>query len=265
VCEELCWDFDDDCIESKSIDNPKTQMSPQNILNSQNNFDNKEQAEVIMPHDFNVCYNDTGVPGPGKYEIKSQFEKTQRTTANANNASSVFLSESERFAPIKSCTPAPGTYNEIRTALKYAKKRSGKNLPFGQSTARFIQDSRAQKMPGPGFYDISSNTAIAKVRNTRLKKPKKTGFVFSLPQNLIIAEKEVSSGPGPCDYQVDRTLDELPNLPNQNAAFLSRTERAPVVPDTADKGRLYWLALYQPDTAIVIWDILAITRDYIQA
>lgn len=55
---------------------------------------------------------------------------------------------------------------------------------------------------GPGFYDISSNTTTAKVRNNRLKKPKKTGFVYSAPQTLSIAEKEVSSGPGPCDYQV---------------------------------------------------------------
>ncbi|XP_042135943.1 sperm-tail PG-rich repeat-containing protein 2 isoform X1 [Peromyscus maniculatus bairdii] len=173
-----------------------------------------------------------GVPGPGKYEIKSQFDKTESMTANVNDASSVFLSESERFAAIKSSAPAPGTYNETRTALKYSKKRSGENCPFGQSAARFIHDSRAEEMPGPGFYDISSNTTTAKVRNNRLKKPKKTGFVYSAPQTLSIAEKEVSSGPGPCDYQVGRLLDELPNLTNQNAAFLSRTERAPIVPDT---------------------------------
>ncbi|OBS71603.1 hypothetical protein A6R68_13820, partial [Neotoma lepida] len=137
-----------------------------------------------------------------------------------------------RFAPIKSSTPAPGTYNEIRTALKYSKKRSGQNSPFGQSSARFIEDCRAQEMPGPGSYDISSKTVIAKVQKTRLKKPKKTVFHSSVPPTLIIAQKEVSSGPGPCDYQIGRILDELPNLTNRNAAFLSRTERAPVVPDT---------------------------------
>ncbi|XP_057649757.1 sperm-tail PG-rich repeat-containing protein 2 [Chionomys nivalis] len=173
-----------------------------------------------------------GVPGPGKYEIKSQFEKTQSITANVNDASSAFLSESERFASIKSSTPAPGTYNETRTAFKCLKKRSGHKSPFGQSAARFIEDSTAQEMPGPGSYDIASNTVIAKVQNTCLKKPQKTAFGSTVPRTLITDQKEVSSGPAPCDYQVGGILDELPNLINENAALLSRTERIPVVPDT---------------------------------
>ncbi|XP_051041354.1 sperm-tail PG-rich repeat-containing protein 2 [Phodopus roborovskii] len=172
-----------------------------------------------------------GVPGPGKYEIKSQFQKTPSMTANVNDASSFFLSESERFAPIKSSTPAPGTYDEIRTSFKCLKKTSGQDSPFGQSAARFIRDSRAQDMPGPGFYDISRNTLIAKVKKPRLKKPKKTGFTSSIPRTSLKTQKEESRNPGPCDYQVDRILDELPNFTNQNAPFLSRTERSTVVPD----------------------------------
>ncbi|XP_040607647.1 sperm-tail PG-rich repeat-containing protein 2 isoform X2 [Mesocricetus auratus] len=174
-----------------------------------------------------------GVPGPGKYEIKSLFQKTPSMTANVHDESSFFLSESERFAPIKSSTPAPGTYNETRTAFKCSKKKLGQYSPFGQSAARFTQDSRAQEMPGPGFYDIPSNTVIAKVKKTCLKKPKKAAFCSSVPPPLIIAQKEkVSSGPGPGNYQVDKILDELPNLTNKNVAFLSRTGRTTVVPQT---------------------------------
>ncbi|XP_051021680.1 sperm-tail PG-rich repeat-containing protein 2 [Acomys russatus] len=173
-----------------------------------------------------------GVPGPGKYEIKSQFQKSKRMAANVKNASSRFLSESERFAPIKSSTPAPGTYNETRTAFPSPKKRSGLNSSFGQSAVRFIQDCRAQEMPGPGFYDISNNIIIAKFKKTCLKKSKKPVFGSTVPRRLLTAQKKVSSGPGPCDYQmVCAFSEELPNLTNRSAPFLSRTERTIGVPE----------------------------------
>ncbi|KAI5937832.1 Sperm-tail PG-rich repeat-containing protein 2 [Manis javanica] len=58
---------------------------------------------------------------------------------------------SPRFVPIKSITPAPGTYNESRTAFKSLKKTLGlKNAPFGQSAARFKQYAKTEEMPGPG-------------------------------------------------------------------------------------------------------------------
>lgn len=36
-----------------------------------------------------------GVPGPGRYDIKSQFEKTESVTPNVNDASHAFLSQSQ--------------------------------------------------------------------------------------------------------------------------------------------------------------------------
>lgn len=55
----------------------------------------------------------------------------------------------QRFAPNKSTTPAPGTYNESRTAFKSLKKTPTlKNTPFGQSAARFTQVSRTEEIPG---------------------------------------------------------------------------------------------------------------------
>uniref|UniRef100_A0A7N9D2V2 Sperm tail PG-rich repeat containing 2 n=1 Tax=Macaca fascicularis TaxID=9541 RepID=A0A7N9D2V2_MACFA len=179
-----------------------------------------------------------GVPGPGKYDIKSQFQKTESMTPNANDASPAFLSQSQRFLPVKSITPAPGTYNEPRTALKSLKKTSGlKNIPFGQSAVRFTQDIRTEEMPGPGFYNILNNTIIASVRNICSKKQKKSAFGSSAPRTFFLVQKEASDTPGPADYQAcwhsqgGGISDELPNLTNKYAAFLSRAERTMKVSD----------------------------------
>uniref|UniRef100_A0A673UCT7 Sperm tail PG-rich repeat containing 2 n=1 Tax=Suricata suricatta TaxID=37032 RepID=A0A673UCT7_SURSU len=166
-----------------------------------------------------------GVPGPGKYDIKSQFQKTESMIPSVNGASPAFLSQSQRFVPMKSITPAPGTYNESRTAFKSLKKTPGlKNTPFGQSAARFSQDSRTEQMPGPGFYNILNNTIVHNISNTRLKKKKKSAFGSSVPRTLFLVQKKAFTAPGPADYQVIFS-GQPPNLTNQYAAFLSRREK----------------------------------------
>ncbi|XP_032095446.1 sperm-tail PG-rich repeat-containing protein 2 isoform X2 [Sapajus apella] len=173
-----------------------------------------------------------GVPGPGKYDIKSQFQKTESMTQNANDASPAFLSQSQRFLPMQSITPAPGTYNEPRTAIKSLKKKSGlKNIPFGQSAVRFTQDIRTEEMPGPGFYNVLNNTIIANIRNICSKKQKKCAFGSSVPRTFFLVQKEACVTPGPADYQYGGISDELPNLTNKYAAFLSRAERATMISD----------------------------------
>ncbi|XP_054205765.1 sperm-tail PG-rich repeat-containing protein 2 isoform X5 [Homo sapiens] len=143
-----------------------------------------------------------------------------------------------RFLPMKSITPAPGTYNEPRTALKSLKKTSGlKNIPFGQSAVRFTQDIRTEEMPGPGFYNVLNNTIIASVRNICSKKQKKSAFGSSVPRTFFSVQKEACATPGPADYQEFwhsqgvGISDELPNLTNKYAAFLSRAKRTMKVPD----------------------------------
>ncbi|XP_077739068.1 sperm-tail PG-rich repeat-containing protein 2 isoform X6 [Canis aureus] len=171
-----------------------------------------------------------GVPGPGKYDIKSQFRKAE-SIPSVNDASPAFLSQSQRFVPMKSITPAPGTYNESRTAFNSLKKAPGlKSTPFGQSAARFTQDCRTEEMPGPGFYNILNNTIIDKVSNTCLKKQKKSAFGSSVPRTLFLVQKEACSSPGPADYQV-RISDELPDLTNYYTAFLSRTQKSTKLSD----------------------------------
>nr|XP_025871426.1 sperm-tail PG-rich repeat-containing protein 2 [Vulpes vulpes] len=132
---------------------------------------------------------------------------------------------------MKSITPAPGTYNESRTAFNSLKKTPGlKSTPFGQSASRFTQDCRTEEMPGPGFYNILNNTIIDNVSNTCLKKQKKSAFGSSVPRTLFLVQKEAFSAPGPADYQVGIS-DELPDLTNYYAAFLSRTQKSTKLSD----------------------------------
>uniref|UniRef100_A0A3Q1M9X7 Sperm tail PG-rich repeat containing 2 n=1 Tax=Bos taurus TaxID=9913 RepID=A0A3Q1M9X7_BOVIN len=187
----------------------------------------------------------TSGPGPGKYDITQKksprYENVNIKKDQQQNSCSnlrrlyevkILKEEKERFVSMKSITPAPGTYNESRTAFKPLKKTLGlKNTSFGQSAARFTQDSRTEKMPGPGFYNIQNNTFIDNFSNTYWKKPKKSAFGSSVPRTLFLVQKEDYTTPGPADYKVPEISDELPNLTNRYAAFLSRTERTTKVSD----------------------------------
>ncbi|KAM9677414.1 sperm-tail PG-rich repeat-containing protein 2 [Trichechus inunguis] len=191
----------------------------------------KEQQQnycSFLPRFFDVIIlqeEKKGVPGPGRYDIKSQFQKTESMISNVNEPSPAFLSQSQRFVPMKSITPAPGTYNEPRTALKSSKKTLGlKKSAFGQSAARFTQESRTEEMPGPGFYNILNSAIVDNVKNICSEKKKKSAFGSSVPRTFFLFRKETLITPGPADYQVSGS-PELPNLTNQYAAFLSRTER----------------------------------------
>uniref|UniRef100_A0A8C6EHI2 Sperm tail PG-rich repeat containing 2 n=1 Tax=Microcebus murinus TaxID=30608 RepID=A0A8C6EHI2_MICMU len=183
-------------------------------------------------------------PGPGQYDIdpkKTYCENINIKKDQQENCCSflprlyeviVLQEKKKRFLPIKSITPAPGTYHESRTAFMSLNKISGpKNIPFGQSTARFTEDFRTMEMPGPAFYNVLNNTIIANVRNICLKKKMKGAFGSSLPRSFFLVQKEAWTHPGPADYQVDRMSDELPNLTNTYAVFLSRVERTFKVPD----------------------------------
>ncbi|XP_039607048.1 sperm-tail PG-rich repeat-containing protein 2 [Polypterus senegalus] len=83
------------------------------------------------------------IPGPGSYEIKSLFEKMPGTK------NTPFLSQAQRFSPFKSITPAPGSYNDPRTAFEHLTKISSvKRSPFGQTAVRFVPDFRRSITPG---------------------------------------------------------------------------------------------------------------------
>ncbi|XP_019517185.1 PREDICTED: sperm-tail PG-rich repeat-containing protein 2, partial [Hipposideros armiger] len=191
-------------------------------------------------------------PGPGQYDIVQKkiphYENINIKKDQQKNYYShlprfyeiiILQEEKKRFAPNKSTTPAPGTYNESRTAFKSLQKTPTlKNTPFGQSAARFTQVSRTEEMPGPGFYDILNNTIIDSFSNTCLTKQKNSAFGSSVPRTFCSVQKEAFSTPGPADYQyafwhsqVCGISDEPPHLTSQCTAFLSRTERATKLSD----------------------------------
>ncbi|EPQ03375.1 hypothetical protein D623_10010419 [Myotis brandtii] len=157
--------------------------------------------------------------GPGAYQVP--FPKRQaaggyapflslaaRNTIAPNTEEAIpgpahyNVSEKRRFVPVKSTTPAPGTYNESRTAFKPLKKTpKSKNTPFGQNATRFPQDTKTEEIPGPGSYNILNDTVIDNSSKTCLKKQSKSAFGSSAPRTFFWDQKEAFSTPGPAAYQ----------------------------------------------------------------
>ncbi|XP_054846460.1 sperm-tail PG-rich repeat-containing protein 2 [Eublepharis macularius] len=168
-----------------------------------------------------------GVPGPGQYNIKSQFQKAEDTPQSGNEVAP-FLSFSERFEPVKSSAPAPGTYNETRCALESLKK-AYKNVPFGHTSVRFPEDSRPRKTPGPAFYNILNYRISAESsKKASLGKKKKGAFGSSSPRFLYLVKREAFNTPGPADYQFKDGAKASRKKEKQLSGFLSATERIPV-------------------------------------
>ncbi|XP_074922267.1 sperm-tail PG-rich repeat-containing protein 2 isoform X3 [Chelonoidis abingdonii] len=196
--------------------------------------EDKKKYEPYVPryHEVIVLQEEKkGVPGPGQYEIKSQFQKVENITQNGNEVPRApFLSQSKRFVHVKSITPAPGTYNEPRSALESLNKTSGmKKIPFGQTTVRFTQDSRLEKTPGPAFYDIL-NYSIERenFKKAYLESTKKGAFGSSAPRPLYVFKRGTFCTPGPADYQGKRSTEKSHKQHKQLPVFLSSTGRTPV-------------------------------------
>ncbi|XP_040823208.1 sperm-tail PG-rich repeat-containing protein 2 [Ochotona curzoniae] len=181
-------------------------------------------------------------PGPGQYDIVQ--EKTLcceniniKKDKQHNYCSSIprfyevlaLQEEKKRFIPVTSITPAPGTYHEPQIALNSSIKTLRlRKSSFGKNTARFTQDSKAEELPGPGFYNMLNNTILAN-RKTCLKQPKESAFGSSAPRTFFLVQKEAYTTPGPPDYQTSEVggiSEKLRNLANWCAPFLSRTERS---------------------------------------
>ncbi|XP_039397505.1 sperm-tail PG-rich repeat-containing protein 2 isoform X2 [Mauremys reevesii] len=212
-----------------------TQESALHYWNVNIKKEDKKKYEPYVPryHEVIVLQEEKkGVPGPGQYEIKSQFQKVENIAQNGNEVPRApFLSQSKRFVHVKSITPAPGTYNEPRSALESLNKTSGmKKIPFGQTTVRFTQDSRLEKTPGPAFYNIL-NYSIERenLKKAYLESTKKGAFGSSAPRPLYVFKRGAFCTPGPADYQGKRSTEESHKQHKQLPVFLSSTERTPVV------------------------------------
>ncbi|XP_012885176.1 PREDICTED: sperm-tail PG-rich repeat-containing protein 2 [Dipodomys ordii] len=180
-------------------------------------------------------------PGPGQYDIvqeKTLHYENVNVKKDHQESCASFLprffdliplqEKKRRFIPTKSVTPAPGAYNAIQTPVKCSKKAPVKHIPFGQGAARFKQICKKEELPGPGFYNILHNSIIDNIKNICSKKNSKCAFGSSTPRSFFQISKE---SPGPSHYQkawnssVSTTAEELPNLKNNYAIFLSRTKK----------------------------------------
>ncbi|KAJ1218840.1 hypothetical protein NDU88_006412 [Pleurodeles waltl] len=140
------------------------------------------------------------VPGPGAYDVVGQFEKIKCVPSDVPRAP--FLTLSKRFVPTVSATPAPGAYNEVRTAFQTSQKASAL-APFGKTAARFTQESRVAKTPGPGAYNIFDlGVAHESLKKAYQESCQKGAFGSSAARALAVSKSEAVWTPGPADYRV---------------------------------------------------------------
>ncbi|XP_070614089.1 sperm-tail PG-rich repeat-containing protein 2 [Erythrolamprus reginae] len=171
-----------------------------------------------------------GIPGPGQYNIKSEFGKGG-SIMKGEAPHVPFLSLSERFAHPKPSTPAPGTYNETRSALECLKRPCrSKSIPFGHTSVRFTGDSRFQTSPGPAFYNILNyRIATPPFKNAITESKKKGAFGSTVPRLLYLVNREAFVTPGPADYQVKQAVEESHKKKKELSVFVSAIERIPVI------------------------------------
>ncbi|XP_067902300.1 sperm-tail PG-rich repeat-containing protein 2 isoform X2 [Heterodontus francisci] len=205
-----------------------------NIIYCENlNMKNKDQKyESYIPRYLEAVVQEEerkGFPGPAKYEIKGLFDEKTSPPDKCMTPHPPFLSQTRRFVPVKSTTPAPGWYNDPRTALQSLKRLSTKSRsPFGQNAARFVEDWRAAAEPGPGTYNITNHTlARESQKKTNFDSLLKGGFGSTVPRLHSIDTKQ--NMPGPADYKIKDKSNNFHRRQLRTSSFASMMERIPVV------------------------------------
>jgi len=185
-----------------------------------------------------------GVPGPGRYDIASQFKAeilevpqeasaVETKTIEAKKKRPAFGKQQIRFMPADNIVPAPGAYNDPRNALETLKKITGmKSSPFGQTSIRFKPDNSRSVMmnntPGPGSYNILNYGMSADSRKKAKKSSKHGGFGSTSVRIAPMVIKEAPEVPGPAHYGYKDTKNtQMAEVfrPPETSAFASHTER----------------------------------------
>ncbi|KAK7172586.1 hypothetical protein R3I93_002640 [Phoxinus phoxinus] len=187
----------------------------------------KGRSELVVPryHELVTLQEEKkGVPGPGHYHIKSQFEASSKPHGPA--LTPAFLSKAQRFSPVKDETPPVGAYEDPRCALEILKKdRRVKKNPFGLTAARFLPENRSKATPGPGAYNVFDyGLAQESLKKACLKSRRKGAFGSVAPRRPFLPSKEEMSTPGPAQYKVEKTNEALYKK-QSTAAFKSATDR----------------------------------------
>lgn len=165
-----------------------------------------------------------GVPGPGKYDITRTFDVIPPSQPELMPIEQPpFLTQAKRFQPIKNDIPAPGTYNDPRTALENLKKLSGmKNSPFGQTAIRF-ERQKASNTPGPASYKLKG---IAEdIQRKALEScTKRCAFGTCAERGGAVTLKDAPDLPGPASYQIEEKPCR-PRIVRMSSNFASQSHR----------------------------------------
>jgi hypothetical protein len=185
-------------------------------------------------------------PGPGQYRVKREFDDVVPCiTPNKSTSCGVsgvlaphppFLVQSQRFHPIKSETPAPGTYNDPRVALESLKKVSGmKRSPFGQTAVRFA-DKRRSDIPAPNAYNNIRGMAAESMYKAYLASTQRGAFGSTTERKGPVDTRDARDLPGPAHYQApvsgELSAQHQGQLVRASATFASQSERISKPPKT---------------------------------
>ncbi|XP_014186964.1 sperm-tail PG-rich repeat-containing protein 2 isoform X1 [Haplochromis burtoni] len=207
---------------------PETQYENVNLQKDQ-----RGRVELAIPryHELvSMQAEKKGVPGPGQYHIRSQFEKPVEP-GGLPKFSCTFLSKTEvqsrqRFGPVNEVSPPVGTYNDPRCALELLKRTSGiKKSPFGVTAPRFSSNHRKGTTPGPGSYNVFEHgLARESFKKAFFSQTKTGGFGSSSQRSSLFYKKESVETPSPAQYEKEKKTEESYKQ-QHTAAFKSVTER----------------------------------------
>eukprot|EP00112_Aurelia_sp_Birch-Aquarium-sp1_P015345 Seg3394.2 transcript_id=Seg3394.2/GoldUCD/mRNA.D3Y31 product="Sperm-tail PG-rich repeat-containing protein 2" protein_id=Seg3394.2/GoldUCD/D3Y31 len=201
----------------------------------------KQPLDTKLPryHEMiEIVEDKRAVPGPGKYDIKSQFDQDAAPPGDAAEKPP-FGTTANRFVNGKKITPAPGTYNDPRHALESLNRMTGlKRSPFGQTSLRFEKQHHVKKTPGPGTYN-HMDIARESQRKAYLTSTRKGGFGSRSTRSLQLNKRDDAHIPGPSHYLVeDKVTVKKPT--QTSSVFVSMTNRlqtpAPIINENPPPG-----------------------------
>uniref|UniRef100_A0A8C6TZD2 Sperm tail PG-rich repeat containing 2 n=1 Tax=Neogobius melanostomus TaxID=47308 RepID=A0A8C6TZD2_9GOBI len=199
---------------------PEAQYENVNLKKEQ-----RGRSELMIPRYHELLplqEHKKGVPGPGQYHIRSQFEKPVRSKRGSPR-SCPFISQAERFSPVREVAPPVGTYDDPRSALEVLRKSTAvKNSPFSSSATRFSRDYCRTSLPGPGSYNMFEH-GMARDSFKKAYLDRTKGGFGSNAERSTIFNSLWTKGPSPGQYQVSGTHRTVSSNNNSDRTYYGLT------------------------------------------
>ncbi len=153
----------------------------------------------------------------------------------------------KRFDATPSEVPGPGSYDDKFSSIfttSQTKSTNSKQIPFNQTTPRFVSLNKSRSMPGPSQYRITAFTDD-NLRRATIENGKKPPFNVASIRRFNILRKDEYNTPGkicfskkinmhllqttgPSSYDVK--IEPLkPMIDHPSANFASKTARELVI------------------------------------